>query len=600
MVLGQHIPAEDSLNGVLSRTHNDTARVCLLLALAQLHRSGDAARQFMYANEALNSSRSVRWARGEMRAEEVLGECYIKVQAFPEAIRHFDRSLALARSLHNAAMERIGLQYEVHCYSNLPDTPAAALIQKRLLDLYLTTTNDPLAQFRQMETYAQLCSETGHFQEGIDWMGRALRIAEARFSGALRSDLAAECLNNSAPLFIRAGKVDSALAALRKAAAFARDTSNPGLAADIISSFCSVYAANGHTDSAILYGLEAFRLGKERGDAVAQQELARVLSSLYFAARQPDVALRYYILSDSIAALTNTSRQTLSDAHAIARINMEQQAGVQARERVAFEANKRKDRIVILASLLALAALLLLTGIIYRGLQQKQRANEIINRQAASLREQNEAIAAALGEKETLLKEMHHRVKNNLQLISSLAQLQARHAADANTKIALRAMQHRIQSIASVHSDLYEHNSEDKLKLASFVRDLFVRLSMAFEQGNKAARLANDIPADTVLPLRIVVILGLILNELITNSFKYAFSGTDEPCVRVSLSIYGDTWSLRYADNGPGLPDGGFDTAKGSLGLHLVRRMSDQLAGETVYAFEAGSTFTISFAYAGD
>ena len=329
------------------------------------------------------------------------------------------------------------------------------------------------------------------------------------------------------------------------------------------------------------------------------QAYSEILSQLYSANNHPANALSNRIKSDSLSRIINHTEETMDQAMQLTKISMEQQASHNQLEKRSLEAVRKKQEAYLVATLIALFALAAFTLLVYRNLRQKQKANRIISEQATSLQEQNELIDQALKDKQVMLEETHHRIKNNLQLISSLLELQVADMEDEYTKNALRNTQRRIQSIAAVHSALSGTGEGAVIEFSAFAADLFVRLNNAFSDKDKAVRLVNEIQP-VHLPLQTAVLLGLILNELLTNSFKHAFAKVDEPIVRISLAGDGQNNTMRYHDNGPGLPVAKFDAQSGSLGLYLVRRISKQLKGTASYNFDAGSTFIINFRDAGN
>src|SRR5690606_26120021 len=152
--------------------------------------------------------------------------------------------------------------------------------------------------------------------------------------------------------------------------------------------------------------------------------------------------------------------------------------------------------------------------------------NKIIRSQADDLRQQNEVIDAALRDKEILLQEMHHRVKNNLQLINGLLELQITKLTDKKSVDALMVAQQRIYSMAMVHTKLYHNTGDASVEVHEFAVDLFQSLSKAFSFGESNVEFKDHISVKH-LSLNMLVPIGLILNELITNSFKHAFTHTD-------------------------------------------------------------------------
>ncbi len=182
-----------------------------------------------------------------------------------------------------------------------------------------------------------------------------------------------------------------------------------------------------------------------------------------------------------------------------------------------------------------------------------------------------------LREKEVLLKEIHHRVKNNLQVISSLVSLQADGSTDETVREVLRDVTYRVRSMALVHEKLYQSADLARIDFAEYARSLLGYLWRAHGAAAATVRLTLDLepvslPVDTAVPC------GLILNELAGNALKHAFRGRSEGEVTVSLQSGEDgRIRLSVADNGVGLP-AGFDWRQArSLGLRLVQMLSGQL-----------------------
>jgi two-component sensor histidine kinase len=190
-------------------------------------------------------------------------------------------------------------------------------------------------------------------------------------------------------------------------------------------------------------------------------------------------------------------------------------------------------------------------------------------------------LQASLMQKEVLLKEIHHRVKNNLQVISSLLQLQGRSLTDEMAKEALLESQNRVLSIALVHQKLYQNERLDAVEFADFANELFDQIQAVFSTS-KSVGFVNRLPTITI-DVNVAVPLGLMLNELITNSFKYAFHHTALPEIVVSMKQEGADYAWHYKDNGPGLPAELEIGKSTSLGLRLITRLAKQLGGSVHY-----------------
>jgi two-component sensor histidine kinase len=324
------------------------------------------------------------------------------------------------------------------------------------------------------------------------------------------------------------------------------------------------------------------------------REYSPVLSDAYAQRGDLTKAWHYDKLADSLRAATDNTQQTLDDAAKLARLNLQQHIETSRLDKEAGERSGRAQQTLLVVSLLALIILTALLLYIYHNLRVKSRNTAVIAQQAAHLQQQNKIIDEALKEKEVLLQETHHRVKNNLQLINSLMELQLSEARSNGAPSDLRAMQQRVHSIAMVHGRLLGTHDSGTVEFRGFVKDLFAGLSTAFSDGAKPVQFIPGIPAvsfgiDTLVPL------GLILNELMTNSYKHAFRDVAQGMVRVDLQEGPEGYVLRYYDNGPGLRPGQFEEEGHSLGLYLIRRLSKQLKGRADYTFSDGSIFTISF-----
>ena len=194
-------------------------------------------------------------------------------------------------------------------------------------------------------------------------------------------------------------------------------------------------------------------------------------------------------------------------------------------------------------------------------------------------------------QKDVLLKEIHHRVKNNLTVISSLLELQSDNVTDEVSKSTLLQGTNRVRSIALIHQRLYQHEDFAAIELHGFADDLYRQIASVLKDMNQQVTFTNNI-AQTQVDIDTAVPLGLIMNELITNSFKYAFHANAVGEIVISLEEIGEhEFMLVYKDNGPGLPED-FDVDNSpSLGMRLIYRLAYQLSGKVF--FEQDNNFTV-------
>ncbi len=212
-------------------------------------------------------------------------------------------------------------------------------------------------------------------------------------------------------------------------------------------------------------------------------------------------------------------------------------------------------------------------------------------------REAEERIRESLKEKEILLKEIHHRVKNNLQIIYSLLSLQSGYVKDPQALDMFHECRNRVKSMAIVHEVLYQSKDLAKVKFTDYIRTLVSNLSRSFGTVSSAIDVAVNVGDDVQLGIDTAIPCGLIINELVSNALKYAFP--DGKRGRVTIDFHtedGHNRVLVVKDDGVGLPpDLDFRNTE-TLGLQLVNTLVDQLEGHIELSRDHGTEFRITFA----
>jgi PAS domain S-box-containing protein len=200
----------------------------------------------------------------------------------------------------------------------------------------------------------------------------------------------------------------------------------------------------------------------------------------------------------------------------------------------------------------------------------------------------------SLREKEVLLKEVHHRVKNNLQLMSSILDLQAQCVTDEERTDVLQNTQNRIRSMALIHEKLFKTEDVAHVNFEDYVRTLVRHLERSL---NLRERVAIELDVEPVhLDVDQAVLGGLIVNELVSNTFQHAFPDQTGGTVRIQLKTSsGGCYRLTVSDDGVGLPEEIDAEQAGTLGLELVHLLTQQLAGSLYIVRGQGTTFTIDF-----
>ncbi len=220
---------------------------------------------------------------------------------------------------------------------------------------------------------------------------------------------------------------------------------------------------------------------------------------------------------------------------------------------------------------------------------------QAVVRDITERKQAEEQIKASLKEKETLLQEIHHRVKNNMQVVNSLLKLQSNNIEDGQIKEILKDSQSRVYAMAAVHETLHGSEKLSEIDLRSYLSKITTSIFQTYLVNHEKVKLNSDID-NSQISLNQAYPLGLTINELIANSLKYAFPDEREGEVSVSMKKLDKELELVVMDNGVGMPEG-FDWKNSStLGLKLVRTLvENQLDGSIDMESNKGTKFTIKF-----
>jgi two-component sensor histidine kinase len=242
-------------------------------------------------------------------------------------------------------------------------------------------------------------------------------------------------------------------------------------------------------------------------------------------------------------------------------------------------------KVTIAGIILAFVIIVLL----YRQYRLKQKSNH-------SITHKNELLQHFLTEKEWLLKEIHHRVKNNLQIVMSLLNSQSAYIDNEAALTAIHDSQHRVHAMSLIHQKLYNTENVSSIDMSSYIRELVSYLSDSFNTGQRIHFEYNIEPLE--LDVSQAVPLGLILNEAITNSLKYAFPDDKKGVITISLSNTSlNNYLLTISDNGIGMPVQVKDKKPGSLGMSLMAGLSEDLDGSFSIENNNGTVIRIVFVH---
>lgn len=244
--------------------------------------------------------------------------------------------------------------------------------------------------------------------------------------------------------------------------------------------------------------------------------------------------------------------------------------------------SKRERNYFILAAVLFSA----LAAVAFYAYRNNRKQKELLNRQ-------KEVIEKSLKEKETLLREIHHRVKNNLQIISGLLNLQSRQIENPEAQEAVREGRNRVKSMALIHQKLYQQDNLTGVNMQEYLHDLVHTIQQTFKDNNTVVQ-ADIICNQLTLDVDSAIPLGLIINELVTNCYKYAFAGKDTGRIIITLEEEAKKLLVEVRDDGKGYPEG-FDVQQPkSFGMKLIQSLAAKLEATIETENDKGALFRLT------
>lgn len=339
----------------------------------------------------------------------------------------------------------------------------------------------------------------------------------------------------------------------------------------------------------------AFVMFTKSGHPSNEYEAYKTNAGVYLAAKNFEAATReygkYIRVKDSIVQ-SDLQRQVVNDQVAFELDKKESQLQEQKlrieENQIALEKNKG-DKMILLVAIVAIALISIILFVANKNSNKKQKELEKKNEEISS---KNLVIEQALNDKDALIKEVHHRVKNNLQIISSLLRLQSAKQTDDQIQTMFDESVKRIQSMALVHELLYRNKNLNSIPVHTYIQNLADGLSSSYGMNSRISITVHCEPAqidiDTVVPL------GLIVNELVTNSIKHAFD-TSGGRIDIVFEKAGDKHRLIVKDNGKGLPTNFESLKENSLGMELVDALADQISAQYTCESNKGVKFEFLF-----
>lgn len=612
----------------LKTAENDSARGEICRKISLKYYAADNAKAQEYAKKSNSYFIKANNKNGQGLALQLLGFVYENMGKNQEGFETEKKSIALLEEIGNYKAAVVSYSAAAYCLEKEGRVNEALELIIKSLEIIDEHEISDLQKAKNLVDLGRIYRQSNQPQKAIDTYNEALGIslkeedhstagillmnignvyaqlgdykkALAHHSKSLKETRMCDCKTRLSTVWNNIGfanyhlnnakGVQQAADSAEKAYA---NSESLNVAADIETLKGMAMQLNNKHQEAIIHLEKALSLAQTNGYREKTIIVSTVLGKSY-AATGNNKKLEN-LLSNSLAAKDSSYNVDMAKAIAEMEIRYETEKKERKLAEVA-EQNKLKEQYIgeikqrnnWLVAFVVISLLLAATS--FWLLQRSRKATK-------QLTQKNIELATLLEQKKILLKEIHHRVKNNLQTVSSLLNLQTRASESQVVKKAMIEGQSRLKSISLLHQKLYQHDELTKIGMDDYVNDLAQYIIKNFNNNNKHIALktsANQVSLDldTAIPL------GLILNELITNTIKHSFKDIDDGEIEISINKLDNknNFELKVSNNGEGLPNDIDIDSLPSMGLKLVKSLSRQIHGSFDAFVDSKAHFVVRF-----
>jgi len=588
----------DSLENVVKTSKNDT---CILKALLILSETCEQSQMMKYAEPG------VKLAEQKLKSVDKSDPLY---KTYLEYLAAFYHHLAYISELKSDIPKALQLnQASLRIYEQLKQKPGmsacyiniGAIYEKqkeveKALEYYMLSLKmheelkDKSGAASSLNNIAQVYANAGKMEKAIECYNSSLKIREE-----IKDKMGlGYSYNNLGAAYFRMGDLDKALQYMENALAVRELANHKEGVSETIHNISVIYFRKGDLNKSKEFALRGLKIGKEIGFPRNISNSANTLFKIYEKQNNYKDALQMYKLNifmrDSIVneenyrATVKNQMQNQYEKKTIADSIEKKLASIKIGNQQLLIKQEKNQKMFLFGGL---ALLLILAMVLFNRFRVTQKQKLVIE-------SQKKIVEESLTQKEILLKEIHHRVKNNLQVISGILELQAYNTGNNDLKELVWEGQNRVKSIALIHQKLYQSENISVIPFQEYLDDLVKSISSTFKNKTEMSLFIDagsfHFDVDTAVPL------GLIINELITNCYKHAFVGEQNAEVHLKIiQVEANNFQLTLKDNGKGIPENYDINTSGSLGLQLVKGLSRQLKGSFNFRNNNGAEFNILF-----
>lgn len=576
----------DNLKNIIKSNTNDTNKVHAFYWISRANTLSNTTESIDIANKGLELARNLKFPIGEIECLEALCFSYAITSSFDTGFKSVYEQMELSRK-YAPIREVFGINMMGLLYQKLGDDKEALKWAKKSYFHPNMRLTEPFTQWSAMFLLSQEFERENKLDSAKILAYETLDYSKKFFP-----------MQEGYPKLVLA-RINSKLKNFNEAINYCKQiiqkSENDRLdffTNEVQNELAQIYFAQSKQDSAKIYAKKALDGAKKLKNYLVVMNSSSLLSQI-FEKSNPIKAFDYLKISmaakDTVTNIEKNKQVKILEIKEKQRIQDLNLAAVYA---------KNELRLNMALGLLFTA--LLTAFILYRNNRQKQKANTILQEQKEKINTQNITLETTLSqltsknaENELLLKEIHHRVKNNLEVVSSLLALQSAKIDDPEIQDAMLASQNRVQSMGILHQKLYQSEHLAFIEMKNYFQNLCENI---LDSYNETERIKVDIDMKEVeLDIDTAVPVGLIVNELLTNSLKYAFPNGKKGTIKLSLeNIDKNNLILVISDNGIGKSQ---DTqAKGTgFGTQLIDLLTRQIEGNLVQEVNEGTMISINF-----
>jgi two-component sensor histidine kinase len=570
----------------------NTSETEKLLQKAKSFRTNNHDSAMYYGERSLELAKSSQDYKAQVLALHELAYNYRENSQYDEALREAFLARNILKSHFDSTLVALneymlgGLYFEKDNYNQAIKHYLLAVPKLEQLKLY-----DKFAY--GLNGLGNVYSFAGKPKEAIFFYERALKAIEKTDNPRLH----AATYNNFGNFYFRQKDYEKAMQFLQKAEELFKAADLESDLTNIYFNYAIINRDRKNYPEAIRNFNRCIQISKQSDLYEDQLSSYKELENIY---RQQNNFEKAYAYADSLRDITEkihtqNIERTVSELETKFKLEEKNQQLVAKQQEILLDEQKLNAETT--AIMLLVCCLVLLTGffiLVFYAWKKNKNKNESLNRQNAEITKSKEKINKALSEKETLIKEIHHRVKNNLQVISSLLNLQVSSNSNEEVVKELNVAKDRIHAISLVHQKLYSGNNFEKINVADYINDIVIQQKIALE---KNVRIETSIEADSIrFNLNTSIPIGIILNELITNCFKYAFKGRTEGHIHIAIHRQEElTYTLLVKDDGLGFPADFNLQQLSSLGMEIILSLAGQIDGSVRCYNDNGACVEVRF-----